>query len=164
MDDAGGATARAGISRRRMIAGGVVAGGAAWAAPMITTVTAAAAASGAPATDDLTLSPGNLFSSSGGTNDYTFSGIATGGTQTFTVTNSGTGPSGQLLLQFDSPSTSITLANDTCTGDTLAPGGTCTFDVTVSCPGAGTSPGTVQVLDVGGNSGISLNVSAACSS
>jgi hypothetical protein len=151
-----------GLSRRKMIAGSIAAGGAVWAAPVITSAAAASTGSPAPATDDLTLSPGRFFANDAGTNVYVFS--ETGGTRRFTVTNSGTAPSGQLQLQFDSPSPSVTLADDTCTGATLAPGGTCTFDVTVNCPGAGTSPGNVQVLDVGGNSGISLNVSAACSS
>jgi hypothetical protein len=87
-------------------------------------------------TADLTLSPGTLTGTdSHGTNDYNHDfglvGSGISDTQTFTVTNSGTGTSNTLQLA-SCCTTGFTLSNDQTSGRTLAPGGTATFDLTFS--------------------------------
>jgi hypothetical protein len=97
---------------------------------------------GASGTPDLTLSPGTLLGTTdSGTKDYDFAnGFAAGSwTQTFTVTNDGTGTSNTLSLN-GCCQTSFTLSNDQTSGHTLAPGGTSTFDLTFTAP-AGCNPG-----------------------
>jgi hypothetical protein len=100
-------------------------------------------------TPDLTLSPGTLMSSDG-TNDYNYDfgmvGSGISDTQTFTVTNSGTGTSTPLQLA-DCCQTGFTLSNDQTTGHTLAPGGTSTFELSFSQTCAATTPLTTP-LDV----------------
>ena len=89
---------------------------------------------GAP---DLTLSPGRLVTTtSSGTKfyDYSFQ-LVSGQAQTFTVTNSGTGTSETLFLANGSDRP-FAVSNDTCSRTSLAPSGTCTFDVTFTAPAA----------------------------
>jgi hypothetical protein len=87
-------------------------------------------------TADVTLSPGTLTGTDGhGTKDYNYDfglvGSGISDTQTFTVTNSGTGTSNALQLA-GCCTTGFTLSNDQTSGRTLAPGGTSTFDLTFS--------------------------------
>jgi hypothetical protein len=60
-------------------------------------------------------------------NVYSFDfGQVASASQTFTATNTGTGPTPELQL-FGIDEDGFTTPGDTCTGATLAPGGTCTF-------------------------------------
>jgi hypothetical protein len=82
----------------------------------------------------LTPTPNLTFNPDG----YKFGPVASA-TQTFTITNSGTGSSEPLILSgFD---TYFTLSNDSCTNTSLVPHGTCTFDVSATsgagCTGKG---------------------------
>jgi hypothetical protein len=119
----------------------------------------------------LTLSPGTFTGTdSNGTNDYGYDFGLVGSssvTQTFAVTNSGTGTSNTLQLA-PCCNTGFTLSNNQTTGSTLAPGGTATFQLTLSpsslsCTGPGflTTP-----LAVGGQSNgspyISVTYTAFC--
>lgn len=70
--------------------------------------------------------------------DYDF-GIVASATQTFTVTNNGTGASNMLQVIFGGD-TGYVFANNTCENQLLAPNGTCTFDLTFTAP-AGCNPG-----------------------
>ena len=92
-------------------------------------------------TEDLTLSPGRFVTTTNsGTKlyDYDF-GMVASATQTFTVTNNGTGASNMLIVVFGGD-TGFSFGNDTCTGNALAPSGTCSFDLTFTAP-AGCNPG-----------------------
>jgi hypothetical protein len=101
-------------------------------------------------TADLTLSPGTLTGTdSNGTNDYNYDfgpvGSGISDTQTFTVTNSGTGTSSTLQLA-GCCTTGFTLSNDQTSGRTLAPGGTSTFDLTFSQTCTATAPLTTPLV------------------
>ena len=101
-------------------------------------------------TADLTLSPGTLTGAdSNGTNVYNYDfglvGSGINDTQTFTVTNSGTGTSNTLQLA-DCCTTGFTLSNDQTTSSTLAPGGTATFDLTFSQTCTATTPLTTPLV------------------
>jgi hypothetical protein len=91
-------------------------------------------------TPDLTLSPGTFLGTApNGAKQYFYDfGPVASATTTFTVTNSGTATSGQLHVIGGDPH--FILGNDTCTGNTLAVNGTCTFDVAYTA-GAGCNPG-----------------------
>lgn len=92
-------------------------------------------------TPDLSLSPGTFDgTTSSGTKNYHYDfGLVASATQTFTVTNNGTGASTTLFVTGANPPVFV-LANDTCTGQALGPGGMCTFDLTFTAP-AGCNPG-----------------------
>jgi hypothetical protein len=87
---------------------------------------------GAP---DLSLSPGVfLGTSSNGAKNYSYDfGPGGGSGTTFTVANNGTGPSNTLHVTGGDPPQFV-LGNTTCEGKTLAPGGTCWFDVVATPP------------------------------
>jgi hypothetical protein len=91
-------------------------------------------------TADLTLTPGTLTGTSNGTNNYNYDfGDVLLGSQTFTVTNSGTAASNTLQLQ-GGDGAGFSLSNDTCSGSALAPGATCTLDLnTTTCGRASTT-------------------------
>jgi hypothetical protein len=88
----------------------------------------------------LSLSPGDIHCTSSCIYDYDLGGISGGNStsQTFTVTNSGSAPTGHLGffggINGDPASGSWSIANDTCSGTTLGPNGTCTFDVDYTAP------------------------------
>jgi hypothetical protein len=86
-------------------------------------------------TPDLTLSPGEFVQIGGtGARVYNYNqNFDAGWTTTFTVTNSGTGPSSQ-LLPFSPGGAQFGIANDTCTGTAIPAGGGCTFDLTFTPP------------------------------
>ncbi|HXK33044.1 MAG TPA: choice-of-anchor D domain-containing protein [Dehalococcoidia bacterium] len=62
-------------------------------------------------------------------------------TQTFTVTNSGAGPTNVLSVAGGEPPRFV-VADDTCSGSRLRPGQSCTFGVTFTRP-SGCAPGSV---------------------
>jgi hypothetical protein len=100
---------------------------------------------GAVPTPNLVLSPGTLGEPTpDGVKRYTFAfGSVIGGTiatETFTISNTGTLTSESLALSID-PS-QFMLDNDQCTTVPLAPGGSCTFDITYTAP-AGCVDGTL---------------------
>jgi uncharacterized repeat protein (TIGR02543 family) len=64
---------------------------------------------------------------------------------TYTVTNDGEQASGTLGALLDDPSVGFALANNTCSGVTLQPHGTCSFDVSFSPVAAGAAMTTVRV-------------------
>jgi hypothetical protein len=103
--------------------------------PASITLTGTGVAAGAP---DLTLSPGTYI---GGTTpkNYDYANGFGNWSTTFTVTNNGTGTSETLQLA-GCCNPQFTLSNDTCTGASLAPNGSCTFDLTFTAPG-GCNPG-----------------------
>jgi hypothetical protein len=84
---------------------------------------------GKSGTPDLTLSPGTrLNDSANGDKNYFFDfGAVASTTQTFTVTNDGSGTSNTLHVSGGDPH--FVLSNSTCDNQTLAPSGTCTFAV-----------------------------------
>jgi hypothetical protein len=134
-------------------------------------VSASLPLTGQGGTADLTLSPGTLTGTdSNGTNDYGYDFGLVGSssvTGTFTVTNSGTGTSNTLGLA-DCCTTGFTLSNDQTTGSTLAPGGTATFQLTLSpsslsCTGPGflTTPLVVNGQS-NGSPYISVTYTAFC--
>jgi centrosomal CEP192-like protein len=90
---------------------------------------------------DLVLSPGTRVGT--GTNpkvyDYANNFVAGNWSTTFTVTNNGAGTSETLTLA-GCCHAQFTLSNDTCSGNALTPGGSCTFDLTFTAP-AGCNPG-----------------------
>src|SRR5262249_6532405 len=104
-------------------------------------------------TPDLSVSPGD-FTGTGslGEKDYQYINPILGGgwTTTFTVTNSGTAASEHLTL-IATLGSNLRFQNDNCSGNTLAPQGTCTFEVmmTAPCiadPGPGTnSSGSISI-------------------
>jgi hypothetical protein len=80
---------------------------------------------------NIEFSPGTFVDTSfGNLYAHDFGQVASG-SQTVTVTNVGTGPTPELELFYDNGD-GFTTSGDTCTGATLAPGGTCTFDLTWS--------------------------------
>jgi hypothetical protein len=80
---------------------------------------------------DLVLSPGTY---GGGTNPRIYGYDHAGNwSTTFTVVNNGTATSETLMLA-GCCSPQFTLSNDNCTGNELAPGGSCTFDLTFTVP------------------------------
>jgi hypothetical protein len=70
--------------------------------------------------------------------------LASTGTATFTVSNSGAVVSGQITMSL-SGSGEYTLANDHCSGTTVLPGGSCTVDVLFKPTAAGPAPGQLQL-------------------
>jgi hypothetical protein len=85
-------------------------------------------------TPNLTLSPGTFIGTDSNGNNYLYNfGQVASATQTFTVTNIGTGSSETLTLAGSNQF--FTLSNDTCTNTSLAPNGTCTFDLSVTTAG-----------------------------
>ena len=117
------------------------------------TLTGNDASTGAP---DLSLSPGTYTgSSASGTKNFSYDfGAVAGGTQTFTVTNEGTGASGTLNL-VGCCAAGFVLENDTCTGIDLAASGACSFDLVFTalegCSSADAFLTFVVVLDVDNN-------------
>ena len=104
-----------------------------------------------PKAPDLTLSPGTFTGTTpSGTKNYNYiffnsaapqrrSGVTphpvnpTPQTQTFTVSNDGTGTS-QTLGLVVSGDNEVVLSNNNCQGHALPPSGTCTFDATFNGP------------------------------
>jgi hypothetical protein len=119
---------------------------------------------------NIEFSPGTFAGTSfGNVYAYDFGQVATG-SQTFTVKNTGTGPTPELELFYDNTD-GFTTSGDTCTGATLAPGGTCTFDLAWSAAassdcsfhGSGypaTLDGTPDVATFGGGLSATLFASA----
>jgi hypothetical protein len=103
-----------------------------------TSITLTGSGAGAP---DLSLSPGTpVGTTATGTKLYTFQlGACVCGptTQTFMVTNNGTGATSTLVIA-SCCSPQFYWANDTCTGVTLAPNETCLFELTFN---GGCNPG-----------------------
>jgi hypothetical protein len=101
-------------------------------------------------TPDLTLSPGTItvppsYYGYGTKNyNYDFGHVSSGMTQTFTVTNSGTGSSNILQLAGLLPNTGFTLSNDHTSGSRVAPDGTSTFQLTFTAPAGCTGPTLVD--------------------
>jgi ABC-type sugar transport system substrate-binding protein len=120
---------------------------------------------------DLTLSPGThavpLMNDPAKQYSYDL-GRSAHATQTFTVTNDAPGTSGRLGVTGGDPN--FLLENDTCSGATLAPDGTCTFAVAYTAPPGCTSGGLVgpaAVAIFGGDPSlprhdIDLSVSGHC--
>jgi hypothetical protein len=96
-------------------------------------------------TPDLSLSPydSDNGTDANGTKDYDYNNnLVTGGwSTTFTVTNSGTATSNTLSVDL-SGDTVFSVGSDTCTGNTLAASGTCSFNITFT-PAAGCERGDV---------------------
>jgi len=121
-------------------------------------------------TPDLTLSPGRLTETMpDGTKNYFFDFGSVLSTrtisQTFTVTNSGDGPTDRLVGRILSPKplSAWAIANDTC--GSLAPGGTCTFDIRLTGPaGCRSMPLTATLLlsDVSPKSYVTLTMASVC--
>jgi hypothetical protein len=106
-------------------------------------------------TADLTISPGDYVPGTTEPEQYGFSfGSVASQTQTFTVTNTGSGASDTLLVSGASHP-SFALTDDECSGQVLAPGGSCMFDVTYTAPVGCTSGDPVDpaAFDVFGASG-----------
>lgn len=106
---------------------------------------ASLALTGKSGTPDLTLSPGSLLgTTSGGTKNYDYANSFALGSwsTTFTVTNGGTGTAPVVYTLGGDPN--FGLSNSTCgtysATASLAPNGTCTFDLTFTAP-AGCSSG-----------------------
>ncbi len=99
----------------------------------------------APFCPDLTVSPGQL----NGVDSYSydFAGQTAGATQTFTLKNEGSGASD--VLGFSITGTGFAILTDSCSGGTLAAGGTCDFAMTFT-PIAGCHAAFVEDLGVGG--------------
>lgn len=97
-------------------------------------VSASLTLTGKGGTPDLTLSPGTLHCTSACIYDYDFGLVSAGSSKTTTFTvNSGTGTSETLsLLPANHPQ--FVTNNDKCSGQALAPSGTCTFDMTYTSP------------------------------
>lgn len=120
---------------------------------------------------DLSLGPPAAFiDTASGTKDYFFDfGVLATGTQTFTVTNNGTGPAtgpgpGLVVSGGDS---NFALLNDTCSGSDLAAGASCTFDVSASAPtgcdtGATFGPASVFVVREDNSPYIFMTVVGEC--
>jgi hypothetical protein len=118
---------------------------------------------------NLTLSPGTCLGTcpAGGTKiyDYDF-GLVSSATTTFTVTNSGIGTSEELIVA-GCCHPNFTLSNDTCfntgteTGVTLAPNGTCTFEIGFTAPAGCSSEGfNSGVVNVNGTDVTYINLVA----
>jgi hypothetical protein len=74
--------------------------------------------------------------------------LVSGHAQTFTVSDDGNGTTGTLIVA-GCCDPQIVLANDTCSGNPLAAGGTCSFDLTFTAPsGCSSGPLYVGPLDV----------------
>lgn len=75
---------------------------------------------------------------------FDFGSVTVGdsGTHSFTLTNSGDGTSGALTSSLTG-SNALSIGNDTCTGATLAPGGTCSVTVAYVPTQGGTDSGTL---------------------
>lgn len=75
---------------------------------------------------------------------YDFGAVSVGGsaTQSFTLTNSGSGTSAPLTMSL-SGSSAMSLSSDGCNGAELAPGGTCTVTVAYAPAQSGTDNGTL---------------------
>jgi hypothetical protein len=120
---------------------------------------------GVGGTPNLMLSPGFTTGTYDGTNIYLYGfGQVASATQTFTVTNSGTGSSDPLGMQ-GCCAIGFTLSNDMCSGQTLAPNGVCTFDLSWTAPWGCTSGefnnGGVNIIGTD-LTYINFNVSANC--
>ena len=122
-----------------------------------------------PGTANLTLSPSTSQGnpSSTGTKNYFYDfGLVASATRMFTVTNEGTGTSNALHVIGGGPR--FALSNDKCTGNALAPSGTCTFEIGATAPAVCNSgdPYGPEAVDVGfqdnGSPYIHLNVGAEC--
>jgi hypothetical protein len=120
---------------------------------------------GVGGTPNLTLSPGFSSGSYEGTNIYLYVfGQVASATQTFTVTNSGTGSSDPLGMQCCFAN-GLSLSNDMCSGQTLAPNGVCTFEMSWMAPFGCTSG---EIVNGGANvigtdlTYINFNVSVNC--
>lgn len=118
-----------------------------------------ASLSGAGTTD-----PGALLVVTPAAADFGASSVgAMGATRSFVVTNAGGGPATSLVFAASGPAVSdfvVQAASDSCSGATLAPGTSCTFDLTfvASALGARTttwavrsSNGSQDVADLTGN-------------
>jgi rhamnose transport system substrate-binding protein len=93
---------------------------------------------------DLTLSPGTFTGTlmNDPAKQYSYDvGRVAHATQTFTVSNDTPGTSGRLGVT--GGDANFVLENDTCSGATLAPNGTCTFAVAYTAPPGCTSGGPV---------------------
>ena len=130
-------------------------------------------------TVDITFSPGEFTGSEFGANFYTYDyGVLSpgpGSTVTFTVKNTGTATSPVFHLNCNfthtptcgatDPGFSFSLANNTCTG-ALGPGGTCTFDATVTalntCSEGASFLENVAIEDLAFNNVASLDLTALC--
>jgi hypothetical protein len=81
-------------------------------------------------------------------------GITVSTSATYTILNAGASPTGALSIQLGADAFGqfvIVPGTDTCTGASLAPNGSCTFDVqfqTTSCP---SSQSTMNVTDANGD-------------
>jgi hypothetical protein len=119
---------------------------------------------------DFTLDPGQLTGTdpATGTNSYTFDfGPAGFATTTFTVTSNSPAPTPSDVLSVGGGTDGFTVAGDTCTGQVLVPGQSCTFDLTFTAPtGCPTGQTLITTLDiVGKTSGfpyIDLRAQAEC--
>jgi Cep192 domain 4 len=119
-------------------------------------------------TPDLTISPGDYVAGTTEPEQYGFSfGSVTSQTQTFMVTNTGSGVSDTLLVS-GAVHPNFVLTGDGCSGQALAAGGSCTFNLTYTAPLGCSSgePVDPAVFDVFGVSGpphyIHLMVVANC--
>jgi hypothetical protein len=119
---------------------------------------------------NLQLSPGTLTASAGGTNSYSYDfGKVRTATTNFTVTNTGGTTSLELVLDGWS-SGGYAVSNDTCSGDTLAAGASCTFSETWTsnndpmCDAKGTVVAITPSVYTGYPfvTYVDANVSAAC--
>ena len=117
-------------------------------------------------TPDLTISPGDYVAGTTEPEQYGFSfGSATSQTQTFTVTNTGSGVSDTLLVS-GAVHPNFALTSDGCSDQALAPGGSCTFALSYTALGCSSGEQIAAVFDVFGVSGpphyIHLRVVASC--
>lgn len=124
-------------------------------------------------TPDLVLSPGTLEGTAVGVNSYSYNfgsfSAGDGATQTFTVSNTGTGTSKilQIVAINGASAAGFSLSNDKCSGIGLAPGGACKFALTYTSPDAcspfNTNTGLVTVDESGTSYAyITLSVEGEC--
>lgn len=101
---------------------------------------------------DLVLSPGTRVGQGTAPKNYSYDFGQVPGTQTFTITNNGTAAS-ETLNDTGCCSPHFAVSNDTCDGQALAPGGTCTFDLTFTAAMGGCNPGDLFTtsLDINGS-------------
>jgi hypothetical protein len=89
--------------------------------------------------------------------NFGYVGVDPSDPETVTVTNSGSAPLDVTTLSISGAAAGdYTISGDTCTGATLAPGATCTFDVTLEVTVAGTRSATITIGSSVGNRTVSL--------
>jgi hypothetical protein len=98
-------------------------------------------------TPNLVISPGTFAGTLFGLPAYDYNPVP-GVTQTFTVSNTGTGTSESLQLGGSCGIACLTIipGTDNCSGTSLAPNGSCTFNLVLECFGGFEGNGRVGVL------------------